>query len=72
MHSRYGKERNVKSMTNNEKFNRLINSCENPRMVYNALLALAEPSAQKPNDVTDKREIIVGKLSALLNQPQCN
>ena len=27
--------------TNNERFNALLNSCENPRAVYNALLALA-------------------------------
>ena len=28
-------------MTNNEKFNALLNSCANPRQIYNALLALA-------------------------------
>lgn len=28
-------------MTNNERFNELLNSCENPRAVYVALLALA-------------------------------
>lgn len=27
-------------MTNNEKFNQLLNSCQNPRAVYAALLAL--------------------------------
>ena len=27
---------------NNEKFNALLNSCTNPRRVYNVLLALAE------------------------------
>lgn len=27
-------------MTNNEKFNQLLNSCQNPRDVYNALWAL--------------------------------
>lgn len=29
-------------MSNNEKFNALLNSCANPRKIYNALLALAE------------------------------
>lgn len=28
-------------MTNNEKFNALLNSCTYPRQIYNALLALA-------------------------------
>ena len=27
--------------TNNERFNALLNSCENPRAVYNVLLAIA-------------------------------
>lgn len=27
--------------SNNEKFNALLNSCENPRAVYNALAALS-------------------------------
>ena len=27
-------------MSNNEKFNKLLNSCQNPRSVYAALLAL--------------------------------
>ncbi len=28
--------------TNNQRFNTLLNSCENPRAVYNALLSFAE------------------------------
>ncbi|MBD5130476.1 MAG: hypothetical protein HDT43_11255 [Ruminococcaceae bacterium] len=28
--------------TNNEKFNALLNSCQNPRAIYNALAAFAE------------------------------
>lgn len=28
-------------MSNNEKFNALLNSCSNPRRIYNALAALA-------------------------------
>ena len=57
-------------MTNNEKFNQLINSCGNPRLVYNALLALSEPCVQQTDDMTNKREVIVGKLLALLDQPE--
>lgn len=29
-------------MTNNERFNTLLNRCQNPRAVYAALLALAK------------------------------
>lgn len=57
-------------MTNNEKFNQLINSCGNPRLVYNALLALSKPCVHQTDDMTNKREVIVGKLLALLNQPE--
>lgn len=32
-------------MSNNEKFNAMLNSCKNPIAVYNALLALAESGA---------------------------
>ena len=34
-------------MNNNERFNALLNSCANPRQVYNALLALAEAGFTK-------------------------
>lgn len=57
-------------MTNNEKFNQLINSCGNPRLVYNALRALSKPCVQQTDDMTNKREVIVGKLLALLDQPE--
>lgn len=30
----------TQSMTNNERFNQLLNSCTNPRAVYDALLVL--------------------------------
>ena len=32
-------------MSNNEKFNAMLNSCKNPIAVYNALLALVESGA---------------------------
>ena len=32
-------------MSNNEKFNAMLNSCKNPRAVHNAFLALAESGA---------------------------
>lgn len=32
-------------MTNNERVNQLLNSCQNPRAVYNALLALGKAGA---------------------------
>ena len=33
-------------MTNNEKFNRMLNQCKHPRLVYNAL-AGGTPNIQK-------------------------
>lgn len=42
-------------MSNNERFNQLLNSCQTPRAVYNALLALGK------NGTLDKlREKSVG------------
>lgn len=32
-------------MDNNERFNQLLNGCQNPRAVYNALLALGRDGA---------------------------
>lgn len=47
-------------MTNNEKFNQMLNSCQHPRRVYNALTALAEaPQPEKPN---------IQKLTDYINQ----
>ena len=57
-------------MTNTEKFNQLINSCGNPRLVYNALLKLSKPCVQQTDDMTDKREVIVGKLLALFDETE--
>jgi len=31
-----------REMPNNEKFNQMLNSCKNPRMVYNVLMCIAE------------------------------
>ena len=31
----------MQELTNNEKFNQLLNSCANPRAIYNALLEFA-------------------------------
>ena len=36
-------------MTNNERFNAMLNSCQHPRAVYNALYALVpDTSATRP------------------------
>lgn len=53
-------------MTNNEKFNRFINSCENPRKVLNALRVLAaKPGVHQTTDVLKEREVGIGELFAL-------
>lgn len=56
-------------MTNNEKFNQLINSCGNPRLIYNTLLAL-EPCVKQRDDTFQESKIIIGKLLALFDQPE--
>ena len=58
-------------MTNNEKFNQLINSCGNPRLVYNTLLAL-EPCVKQRDDTFQESKIIIGKLLALFNKSESN
>ena len=50
-------------MTNNEKFNVLLNSCAHAQQIYDFLMALAAcQSLQQIDDVSQKRQIIVGKL----------
>lgn len=36
------------SQTNNERFNAILNSCQHPRAIYNALYALAPGYPQSP------------------------
>ena len=43
----------MQELTNNEKFNRLLNSCANPRAIYNALLALAPLLKEMIHDERD-------------------
>lgn len=49
-------------MTNNEKFNVLLNSCRDPRQIYNALMALATPT---PNQVCVTQETARARLFEL-------
>lgn len=49
-------------MTNNEKFNVLLNSCRDPRQIYNALMALATPT---PNPVCVSQETARARLFEL-------
>ena len=58
-------------MTNNEKFNQLINSCGIPRLIYNTLLAL-EPCVKQRDDTFQESQIIIGKLLALFNKSESN
>lgn len=59
-------------MSNNEKFNALLNSCPHARQVYNALLAFAKPSLQQTDDVGQKGQIIIRELLTLFNKTQRN
>lgn len=55
---------------NNVRFNELLNACQNPRAVYNALLtiALSKPHIKQTDDVPQERKVIVGEILALLNE----
>jgi hypothetical protein len=60
-------------MTNNEKFNELINSCSDPRRMMNALRLFAvKPSFQEADDMLEESEVGVGELLPLLDVPQLN
>lgn len=58
-------------MTNNERFNQLINSCANPRLTYNALLSL-KPCVQQRDNAFEKGQIVIGKLLTLFDQAKSN
>lgn len=53
---------------NRTRFNELLNTCEHPRALYNALLALAEPGVQQADDVLKKRQVIIGKVLSLAGE----
>ena len=60
-------------MTNNEKFNELINSCSDPRRMMNALrLFAAKPRFQESDDMFEESEVGIGELLPLANVPQLN
>lgn len=56
-------------MTAREEFNQILNSCYNPRAMYNALFALAStPSIKKTDDISEKRSIILSEINSHINQ----
>jgi hypothetical protein len=55
-------------MTNNEKFNQLINRSSDPRRMMNALRLFAQkPRIQQPDPMFEEREVGVGDILSLLN-----
>lgn len=60
----------VSQETNNEKFNRLLNRCKQPRRVYLALIALAKPGVKQTDDMLEKRKILIRDLLAGLDIAQ--
>lgn len=60
-------------VSNNERFNKLINSCCDPQGVYNALLLLAaKPGVQQANNAAEKSQIIIGEILTLTDVAQGN
>lgn len=59
-------------MDNNEKFNTLLNSCAHSSQIYNALLVFAKPSLQESDDVSEKRQVLVGELLSFFDKTKGN
>ena len=57
-------------MDNIDRFTAMLNSCTNPLRIYNALRMIDEPPYEQPDNVTEKREIIVGKVAGLIEQSE--
>lgn len=57
---------------NNKKFNEVLNKCRHSRAVYAALGAFVKPRIQQANDVLQERQIIVGEVLSLLDEPKRN
>lgn len=58
-------------MTNNEKFNQLINRSSDPRRMMNALRLFAvKPRIEQPDPMFEESQIGVGELLSLLDVPQ--
>lgn len=57
-------------MDNIDRFTAMLNSCANPLRVYNALRAIAEAPLQQADNVSEKRQIIVGKVAGLVEQSE--
>ena len=64
-------EEAVIAMTNNEKFNQLINRSSDPRRMMNALrLFAAKPSVQQADPMFEESQVGIGELLPLLDVPQ--
>ena len=64
-------EEAVIAMTNNEKFNRLINRGSDPRRMMNALrLFAAKPSVQQADPMFEESQVGIGEPLPLLDVPQ--
>ena len=55
------------AMTNNERFNQLLNSTRHPREVFTALATFCEPTVQDFDNSGKELEVPVGKVFAGLN-----
>lgn len=54
--------------SNRKRFNELLNARRHPKAVYDALLALVEPSVQQADDVLKECQVIVGKVLPLAGE----
>lgn len=59
-------------MTNNEKFNQMLNACDDPERVLAALIIFfSKPSIQQAHDMADKRKVVIRELLPLADQSHC-
>lgn len=59
-------------MTNNEKFNQMLNACDDPeRMLAALLIFFSKPRVQQAHDMADKRQVVIGELIPLADQAHC-
>ncbi len=60
-------------MTNNEKFNHILNGCKRPRKVYNALAAIAAQEAREafPERFTGRTDQeIINEIASVVQQAE--
>ena len=62
----------MQRMNNEMQLYKILNSCRQPRRIYNALMVLAEPGIEQADDVREKRQVLIGKILPVPHKSECN